>query len=51
MIVVTDSTKIGRVAFARICSLAEIDALITDAGADAGALAALRDAGIDVISV
>ena len=34
VIVVADSSKIGQVAFARICPLAEVDELITDTGAD-----------------
>ena len=50
-IVVTDSSKLGRVAFARICTLAQVDALITDEGATAEELAVLRDAGIDVTTV
>ena len=51
VIVVADSSKIDRVAFARICPLAEVDELITDAGADSAALAALRDAGVEVTTV
>ena len=34
--VVADSSKIGKVAFARICELSDVDELITDDGADAG---------------
>jgi DeoR family transcriptional regulator of aga operon len=49
--VVADSSKIGRVAFARICPMAEVDELITDTGADRAALAALRDAGLAVTTV
>jgi DeoR family transcriptional regulator, aga operon transcriptional repressor len=49
--VVADSSKIGRVAFARICALAEVDELITDTGADPVAQAALRDAGLTVTTV
>ena len=33
---------------ARICELAEVNELITDDGADAGAVAAIRDAGVRV---
>lgn len=51
VIVVADSSKIDRVAFARICSLAEVDELITDAGAERAALAALRDGGLIVTTV
>jgi DeoR family transcriptional regulator of aga operon len=50
-IVVADSSKIGRTAFARICSIERVDELITDAGADAEALAAIREAGVAVTTV
>jgi DeoR family transcriptional regulator, aga operon transcriptional repressor len=50
-IVVADSSKLGRVAFARICALEEIDALITDQGSDSPELGALRDSGISVTTV
>jgi DeoR family transcriptional regulator, aga operon transcriptional repressor len=49
--VVADSSKIGKVAFARICQLAQVDELITDDGADGDALVALRDAGVIVTTV
>jgi DeoR family transcriptional regulator of aga operon len=49
--VVADSSKLGRVAFARICPVAEVDELITDAGAENGTLTALRDAGLIVTTV
>ena len=48
--VVADSSKIGKVAFARICELAEVDELITDDGA-CEAIAALQDAGVRVTTV
>lgn len=47
--VVATAPKIGRVSLARICDLARVDALITDAGDDA--VAPLRDAGVDVTQV
>jgi DeoR family transcriptional regulator, aga operon transcriptional repressor len=50
-IVVADSSKLGRVAFARICALEEINALITDQGSDSPELGALRDSGISVTTV
>jgi DeoR family transcriptional regulator, aga operon transcriptional repressor len=50
-IVVADSSKLGRVAFARICALEEIDALITDQGSDSPELGAVRDSGISVTTV
>ena len=49
--VVADSSKIGKVAFARICQLSQVDELITDDGADCDALIALRDAGVIVTTV
>ena len=51
VLVVADSSKIGQVAFARICALDDVDALITDPGCDPEALAAIRDAGVDVTLV
>ncbi len=51
VIVVADSSKIGNVAFAMICSVDRIDGLITDRGANVRALRALRDAGVSVETV
>lgn len=48
VVVVTDSSKLGRVAFAQICSLDAVDELITDAGAAAEAIREISDAGITV---
>lgn len=50
-VAVADSSKLGRVAFARICDLAEVDALITDADADAGILAEMGALGIEIKQV
>jgi DeoR family transcriptional regulator of aga operon len=49
--VVADSSKIGTVAFARICELARVDELITDDGAARDAVAAIQDAGVRVTVV
>ncbi len=49
--VVADSSKIGKVAFARICQLADVDELITDDGADPAAVAAIEDRGVTVTTV
>ncbi|MDX6553584.1 MAG: DeoR family transcriptional regulator, aga operon transcriptional repressor, partial [Gaiellales bacterium] len=46
VIVVTDSSKIGQVAFARICGLEQVDEVISDADADPDEVARLRDAGV-----
>jgi DeoR family transcriptional regulator, aga operon transcriptional repressor len=51
VIVVCDSSKIGRAALSGICALAQIDELITDAGAPAEQLDALRAAGVEVVEV
>ena len=50
-IVVADSSKLGRVAFARICGLDRVHELITDVGADRDAVVAIRDAGVEVTTV
>jgi DeoR family transcriptional regulator of aga operon len=47
-VVVADSTKLGKVAFATICPLSSVNVLITDSEADPVELATLRSAGLDV---
>ncbi|GGX28238.1 DeoR/GlpR family DNA-binding transcription regulator [Streptomyces chryseus] len=51
VIVVTDSSKMGKRAFARICGLDRIDVVVTDAGISAEAVERLTAAGIKVIAV
>jgi DeoR family transcriptional regulator, aga operon transcriptional repressor len=51
VVVVADSSKIGRIAFARICGLDQVDELITDESADTAAVAALEQAGVQVTTV
>jgi len=51
VVVVADSSKIGKVAFARICPLERVHELITDASADPRSLSAIRDAGVAVSPV
>ena len=51
VVVVTDSSKIGLVAFAQICPIDRVHEVITDAGADRGLLAELRESGVDVVTV
>ncbi|MFC7304140.1 DeoR/GlpR family DNA-binding transcription regulator [Streptomyces monticola] len=48
VIVVTDSSKMGRRAFARICGMDRIDVLVTDAALPADMAAQLTEAGIKV---
>ena len=50
VIIVADSSKVGRRAFARICTPSEIDVLVTDPGIAAGERARLKDAGVDVVT-
>ena len=51
VVVVADSSKIGRIAFAKICGLERVDELITDDSADEHTLASIRDAGVHVTLV
>ena len=50
VIIVADSSKVGQRAFARICSPAEIDVLVTDTGIAAEDAAQLEEAGVDVVT-
>jgi DeoR family transcriptional regulator, aga operon transcriptional repressor len=49
VIVVADSSKAGRRAFARICAADEVDVLVTDPGIDADQSARLAEAGVKVV--
>ena len=51
VVLVADSSKIGKVAFARICQAGAVDELISDTGADAAAVKALSDVGVHVTLV
>jgi DeoR family transcriptional regulator of aga operon len=48
-VVLADATKLGRVAFARVCPLERVDMLVTDSAADPAALQPVRDAGVEVL--
>ncbi len=50
-IVVTDSSKLGKTAFARICALGELDVLITDNHAPQDVIEKIREAGVEVVLV
>lgn len=50
-VVIADSSKIGKVTFARIAGLDEVGELVTDRGADPAQLDALRAAGVIVLTV
>jgi DeoR family transcriptional regulator of aga operon len=51
VVVVTDGSKLGRVAFARICPISAVHEIVTDGEADADELQALREAGLEVTVV
>jgi DeoR family transcriptional regulator of aga operon len=51
VIVVADSSKVGQVAFARICELGAVHEVITDEAADAGEVAVIREAGVEITLV
>ncbi|MGH3859645.1 DeoR/GlpR family DNA-binding transcription regulator [Actinokineospora sp.] len=51
VVVVADSSKLGRHAFTRICPVGAINALVTDAGAPADVIAAFQSAGVSVHQV
>jgi DeoR family transcriptional regulator of aga operon len=51
VVVVADSSKIGRVTFARICQIDRVHHLITDTGADPEELAPIIEAGVQVVTV
>jgi DeoR/GlpR family transcriptional regulator of sugar metabolism len=50
-IVVTDSSKLGKVTFAQVCTLDEVDVLVTDSGASEEDLAAFEAAHIEMVVV
>ncbi|NNG34254.1 DeoR/GlpR family DNA-binding transcription regulator [Nakamurella aerolata] len=51
VLVVADSSKLGRRSFARICPVDDIDILVTDTDAPAERVAEFADAGVRVIQV
>jgi DeoR family transcriptional regulator of aga operon len=51
IVVVADSSKLGRVMFARICGVERVDELITDDGAAPAAIMELEQAGVTVTTV
>ncbi len=46
-----DASKLGRRAFARICSPSEITTLVTDTNADPDLVAQFRAVGVEVLLV
>lgn len=51
VVVVTDSSKLGKVTFSAICGISKIDELITDTDADPEQVEKLREAGVTVTTV
>jgi len=51
VVVVTDSSKLGRVAFAQMCPIDMVDELITDDGAAGTAIRGIQEAGVTVTVV
>jgi DeoR family transcriptional regulator of aga operon len=51
VVVVADSSKLGQVAFARICGIDDVDELITDSDAAPDEVEAVRAAGLEVTLV
>ena len=51
VMVVADGSKVGHLAFARICDVRSVHELITDASAPAPELQRLADAGIVITTV
>ncbi len=49
VIIVADATKLGAVAFVRLCPIEQVDILVTDDSAPSAQVDALRAAGVDVI--
>ncbi len=50
VMIVTDSSKLGERAFARVCALDEIDVVVTDQNAAPATLAAFTERGIRVVT-
>lgn len=47
-IIIADSSKLGRAGFMHVCSISEMDRLITDSGADSGFVQSVRSLGVKV---
>ena len=50
VVIIADSSKLGRHAFARICPIERVETLVTDSGADPAMVEAFRAAGLNVIT-
>lgn len=50
VVVIADASKLGASAFARVCPIDRVEALVTDSGADPRAVAGFERAGVQVIT-
>ena len=50
-VLVADSSKFGRSAAAVVCATDEVDVVVTDGSVGAETAAALRDSGVELLSV
>ena len=48
-VAVADGSKLGKTAFARVCTIDELDILVTDSSAPSDLLKALQQAGVEII--
>ena len=51
VIVICDHSKFNKVAFVNICKFEDVDLLITDNDADENSVKAIRELGVDVMTV
>ncbi|MFP4303226.1 MAG: hypothetical protein ACLFQZ_14440, partial [Spirochaetaceae bacterium] len=51
VVLLADSSKLGRRALVSFCQLSVVETLVTDTGADPGQLDHLRELGIEVVTV
>jgi DeoR family transcriptional regulator of aga operon len=50
VVIIADSSKLGRHAFARICPIERVETLVTDSGAAADTLRAFQESGVEVVT-
>jgi DeoR family transcriptional regulator of aga operon len=50
VVVIADASKLGRRAFAQVCSIERVEVMVTDSGADPAAVAAFEAAGVRVVT-
>jgi DeoR family transcriptional regulator of aga operon len=50
VIIVADASKLGVIAFARICPTDKVSTVVTDTGADPALVSRLRERGVPVVT-